>query len=455
MTHLRPTLLRYSLPLALAVLGAALCALVIPLETRAVERQLNGFPDSDTRAHLLRPLILGGLCFFPALVTFVYALGGALDRYLARQFGGIFAVCLAALFTVWLLIDVNDNLSEFRESKNVPLTVATFYSLRSPAVLLLLLPYTLLLALIYSLGKLSGNREIVAMIQSGRGIVRITRPLMLAGALATLFCLALNYHWAPVAEGSKDEILDSARGIPITEATNVLFRNPESRRLWKIGAFPKDYEKGQPLTNVEVTTTRTDHALASRLTAKTGTWDREARSWTFHGTVIGRFSPGMPPVFEIPEGPVTRRSWTETPWQLIKPGLEASYLGVPDLNGWLRANETYRHSADPSPYLTQWHYRFALPVTCLVTVLLAAPLSIHFSRRGPGGGVFLAVALSALMMLFTSIALALGEAALLRPALAAWLPNAAFTLLALYLFQRRISGRPIYQSIRRLFPGTP
>jgi len=86
-------------------------------------------------------------------------------------------------------------------------------------------------------------------------------------------------------------------------------------------------------------------------------------------------------------------------------------------------------------------------------VLLATPLGIHFSRRAPGGGIFLAVALSALMLLFSTISLALGESNTLRPALAAWLPNLLFALIGLYLFHRRISGQPIYRTLRNLLPG--
>jgi hypothetical protein len=37
--------------------------------------------------------------------------------------------------------------------------------------------------------------------------------------------------------------------------------------------------------------------------------------------------------------------------------------------------------------------------------------------------------------------------------MAAWLPNAFFALLGLYLFHRRMAGRPIYQSLLRLFSG--
>jgi lipopolysaccharide export LptBFGC system permease protein LptF len=69
--------------------------------------------------------------------------------------------------------------------------------------------------------------------------------------------------------------------------------------------------------------------------------------------------------------------------------------------------------------------------------------------------VFLAVVLSTLLMFTGTICLAFGEAGLMPPALAAWLPNLLFGVLGLYLFHRRITGRPIYQSLRRLIPVAP
>ena len=450
----RSILLRFLLPFALAVLGAFLYALLIPSELRSIAEQLTGFPDSDVSAHLARPYILAGLCMLPALAAAMYAFGGTLDRHIARQFAGIFFICLSSLLLIWLLIDLAENLRDFRKSTSAMLAAATFYRVRSPAIILLLLPYALLLALIYALGKFSRDREIVAMIQSGRGLVRLTAPLIAAGIWCSLLCLGLNYHWAPTAEGRQDEILDAARGVLITAATHVIYHNADNRRLWMVGAFPKNYEKGEALLNVEVTTTRPDGSLLSRLTAKRACWDRNDNSWTFEAPVIGHFIPGEPPAFEIPNPPVLRQLWTETPWQLIKPGLAAPFLGIPDLSGWLRANAAKPHTLpnrnSAAPYLTQWHYRWALPFTCLVTVLLAAPLSIHFSRRGPGGNIFLAIVLSGLMVFTTSVVLNLGEAGVIAPALAAWLPNLLFSLLGLYLFHRRITGRPVYQSVLKL-----
>jgi len=453
MAATRTPSLRFLLPLALLVLGGLLSAWLVPGEIAAVKQQFLGFPDSDIQSNNLRPWILGGLCFLPALASMVYCLGGTLDRYIARQFAGIFFVCLGALVMIWLLMDISDKIGDFRESEHAWRTMGKFYGTRSPAVLLLLLPYSLLLALLYSMGKLSTNREVIAMVQAGRSVIRITVPLMIAGLFFTALSFGMNYHWAPIAEGTVDDILTEAKGGQATDADKVLYRDPGKDRLWMIGAFPHNYQLGEPLLDVEVTTTNPDKTLKSRMIAKRAFWSRETHQWTFEEPIIGEFLPDQPTTYEVPDQPVVKSGWPETPWQLIKPGLSASYLGIPDLNTWLKANSRNGQFADPSPYLTQWHYRWALPFTCLVTVLLATPLAVHFARRGPGGGVFLAVVLSALLLLLSSISLAFGEAGIVRPIHAAWLPNIAFGLLGLYLFRRRITGQPIYLILRRLLPG--
>ena len=444
--------------LALALLGVGLCAWLLPGEWRSIHQQLTGFPDSDVAAHSARPWVLGALCALPAIGMFCYSLGGTLDRYIARQFASIFFICVASLLLIWFLIDLADNLSDFRKSQNVWLTAASFYATRSPAIVLLLLPYGLLLSLIYVLGKFSRDREIVSMIQGGRSVIRCSRPLLVAGIWCSLLCLGLNYHWAPYAEGRKSEILDAARGVLITEAKHVLYFNPDGRRLWMVGAFPKNYERGEPLLNVEVTVTKPDGGIVSRLSAARARWNRADSTWLFEEPVRCRFTAGEPPEFDVLDEPILQHGWSETPWQLIKPGLAAAYLGIPDLNGWLRANATKQltrpNQNAAAPYQTQWHYRWALPFTCLVTVLLAAPLSIHFSRRGPGGNVFLAVVLSALMIFVSNLTLSFGEAGIIRPALAAWLPNLIFSLLGLYLFNIRMNGRPLYRSVIRRFTYT-
>lgn len=447
----KPVLRRLLVLLALAVLGALACAWFVPRETSAVELHLVGFPDSDAFAHRLRPLLLAALCFLPALGALAYSIAGALDRYLVRRFLPVLTICLTSLLLIWLLVDLADNLPDLRRSPRFVPTLLRFYGLQFAPVFVLVVPYALLFSLLYTLGRLSNSREIIAIIQTGRGMIRVVSPLIAIGLFATAACTILNYHWAPWADGYKEAFLVEARGGHPTQASNVLYFESAARRLWKVGAFPLDLPDKEPLLDVAVTQLRADGSLRSRLLAPRARWSREHRSWTFEEAWLERFRRGEPPVFEPAPNPLVKTDWQETPWQLIKPGLPATDLGIPDLNSWLRANRGIGWS-DQLPYLTQWHQRWAQPFVCLVTTLLAAPLGIVFSRRGASGGVALAVFLCGGMVFLSTVSLAFGESGYLPPPAAAWLTNATFGLVALYLFHRRMSGLPIYQAIRRLLP---
>ncbi len=441
---------RWLLPLIFTLLGLVAAVILFPMEKKIVDEYLSGFPDSHLSSTQVRPYILLVLCFMPAIASYAYCLGNTFDRYLSRQFLTIFAICLAAFFSLWMLLDLSDNLGDFSGAENKFASVVGFYVLRSPAILLVLLPYTLLLANIYCLGKLSKSNEIIAMVQSGTGILRLSLPLIFTGCWCSILLLGLNYQWAPHAEGKRNDMIALAQGRPITQAQNVLFRAPNSNRLWMVGTFPENFLKGDPLQNVEITTIRPDRSIETRLQSASASYDKNTRIWTFHNPLISRFELGQAPVFEQLNEPLISKTWKETPSQIIKPGLSVEYLGIPELNSWLASPLAKQMTANLPSYLTHWHYRWALPITCLVTVLLAVPLSIHFSRRGGGSGIFLAIVLSVMMLFISSITLALGESGSLLPMLAAWLPNILFAGLGLYLYYRRITGRPIYQSIKNL-----
>lgn len=445
-----PNIPRWLPPLITLVLGLVAILVLFPIEQAAVKEQFNGFPDSDVLTNSMRPWILALVCLMPAIATGAYSIGSTFDRYIARQFISMFLVCLAALFGIWLLLDLDDNFRDFKGSDDMAASVLMFYVRRLPAILLVLLPYTLLLALVQGLGKFSKSNEIIAMIQSGSGIVRVSAPLVFSGLWCSVLLLALNYQWAPQAEGSRDEMIARAKGLPIYEARNVLYRDPDSHRLWMVGAFPEDYLEVGFLEDVEVTTIRSDTTLKTRMSSPRVWWDRASREWTFENPLIATFTKGESPVFEQMKEPLVKRKWAETPSQIIKPGLNVEHLGIPELSTWLASPLATQAVSNRPSYLTHWHYRWALPFTCLVTVILAAPLSIHFARRGSGSGVFLAVVLSVLMLFSSSISLSLGEAAIIPPALAAWLPNICFASIGLWLFHRRLTGRPIYQSVKRL-----
>ena len=441
------------LPLVLALGGALLALKLGPMEQEAVRQQLDNFPGVQEQAHGLRPVIAVVLCFLPALGGLFYACGDTLARYVARQFLSIFFICLAGLFVIWLIADLGDNLDDLKGSAQAGELAVRLYTVRLPEIAVMLLPYSLLLSILYCLGRLSTSREIVAMIQTGRGLARLTTPFLVAGALAAILCAGLNYQWAPAAVAQENAILRQAKGLDGVAEPNIRYRNIPARRLWMVGSFPPDYQKGAPLEDVTVIQERPDGTLESIIDAKNAAWSPMTHTWTFTNARKHICKPDSSPVFQkdLPD-PLVISGWSEVPTQIIRPGLPAAQLGIPDLNDWLEANPE-NSWANRGAHLTQWHYRWAQPLNCLIVVLLATPLGVVFSRRGAGGGVAMAVFLCLGMLFVANVFLSLGDSGHLSPPLAAWLPNLIFGTLAVYLFQRRLAGRPIYQTLRKFLPA--
>lgn len=444
---------RFLIPILLCGLGLAIASRLMPIEQAKVAERITSFPNADIATERLRPLVVGGLCMLPALGAILYSCGGTIARYVTRQFLALFAITFGALAVVWLLMDLEDNLQELKASGELAATAVKLYIARLPELTVTLLPYALMLSLLFCLGRLSGSREIVAMLQTGRGIGRITQPFVVAGLLAGALSAGLNFHWAPQSNAREKKILDAARGLDEVAAEFVQFRNPRERRLWMVGSFPPNYQKGAPLQRVRVIGETAEGKLKSVLVARSASWSPPDGSWHFNDATLRHVKAGEPPVYErdLPN-PYVVRTWRETPAEIIRPGLPTNQLGLPELVGWLRSPRA-NDSRGEAAHLTQWHHRFAQPFNCVIVVLLATPLGIFFSRRGTSGGLALAVFLCAGLLFVTTICLSLGDSGHLPPMLAAWLPNLLFGVLALYLFRRRITGRPIYQVIRRMIPN--
>src|SRR2546422_3378174 len=123
-----------------------------------------------------------------------------LDRYVLRNFLQVYFYCIAGFISIWLIFDISDNISTFLD-EHVPLwRVLDYYLTQVPEILVILLPVSLLLALLFCLGRMSRANEIVSMLTAGVSVPRVLLPLIVMGGLTSLGSAALNYSLAPHAE---------------------------------------------------------------------------------------------------------------------------------------------------------------------------------------------------------------------------------------------------------------
>src|ERR1700745_2168569 len=122
-----------------------------------------------------------------------------LDRYVVQNFLQAYIYCIAGFISIWLIFDVSDNISTFIDEHLGFTRVAHYYFTQAPQILVILLPVSLLLALLFTLGRMSRANEIVSMLTAGVSVPRVLLPLVVIGLLTVAGSAALNYALAPHA----------------------------------------------------------------------------------------------------------------------------------------------------------------------------------------------------------------------------------------------------------------
>src|SRR5437764_9765415 len=119
-----------------------------------------------------------------------------LDRYVVKYFLQAYVYCIAGFTSIWFIFDVSDNISSFLDQRISRMLILQYYLTQVPQILVILLPVALLLALLFSLGRMSRSNEIVSMLTAGVRLPRILAPLLGIGLLTTAASTALNHSLA-------------------------------------------------------------------------------------------------------------------------------------------------------------------------------------------------------------------------------------------------------------------
>jgi lipopolysaccharide export system permease protein len=360
-----------------------------------------------------------------------------LDRYVVRNFLQAYIYCIAGFISIWLIFDVSDNISTFIDQHvGLPLTVR-YYATQVPQILIILLPVSLLLALLFSLGRMSRANEIVSMLTAGVSVPRVLLPLIVIGLITVVATTALNYSLAPHAELARKMFLSSARARQGSMVEGQIFRNRTDARTW----FIQNFRPGHNVfNNVQILQQDARDNIVTNYLAARATYQGETKIWEFENVKVVHYDPAGNILDEQVYPSLKIDNWSETPFRLGSANVRAEFLSIPELRRYLQFNSDFPATL-LAPFRTHFQYRLALPWTCLVVVCIAAPLGIGYSRRGVLASVASAVVLIFSMNFMTHLFLALGEGDRISPLVAAWTPNILFAVIGLYLLYLRASNR--------------
>jgi len=374
-----------------------------------------------------------------------------LDRYVIGNFLQVYFYCIAGFISIWLIFDVSDNISSFIDNHIGLALVARYYGTQIPQVFIILLPVSLLLSLLFALGRMSRANEIVSMLTAGVSLPRVLLPLIGVGLLTVGASMALNYSLAPHAELARKSFLSEAQARPARNIQGQIFRNRTDLRTW----FIQNFRLGDTtFNNVQVLQQDANDNIVMSYVAGRANYRSQTKTWDLENVRLAYYDAAGNITKEEFRPALTIEHWSETPFRLGSANVQAEFLSFPELREYLHFNSDFPATL-LAPFRTHLQYRLALPWTCLVVVCIAAPLGIGYSRRGVLSSVAAAVILVFSMNFLVHLFLALGEGDRVPGWIAAWTPNILFAGIGLYLLYLRASNRepPSFNlfAMRRMF----
>ncbi len=362
-----------------------------------------------------------------------------LDRYVLKKFLVPFLYCLIGFIAIWFVFDLSDNLQDFMLGNASFQSLWDYYASQIPEIVVMSVPIGTLLAILYSFSAMSRSNEIITMLAAGRSIVRILVPLMVVGVFLTGLTTYFNYESAPHASGIKKVLVgDIRRGAKAEKSIRAhLFRNREDRRTWFVSRMPLS---GARLTGVQIVQQDPEGSIVQQWYAREATYDSNLLQWNLADARYVEMNTEGDILKAELKDLIRIDGWSETPWRIASSMLNADFLSVEELNDYLKYNSDFPASR-LAPYLTHWHYRWAMPTICFLVIFVAAPCAIVYSRRGVLGGVATAIGMFFSLVFVSLVFIALGKGNRVSPAVAAWGPMFAFFLIGLFMLWMKSTNR--------------
>ncbi|MFA5257457.1 MAG: LptF/LptG family permease [Opitutales bacterium] len=365
-----------------------------------------------------------------------------IDRHVLYQCLQTFAMALCAFIGLLLLQNVYDNLKDLVEMGAGAADILLYYAVLLPSYLPTILPLVFIIAILFSLGQLHRNSEIVAMRACGLSLWRITRSIWALGLVLAVALFALNARIVPWSVEQARAIWDNysyTRDLKTRSADEVgivralAFNNFKDNRLWFINRFSQYNFRAYGVSVSELDGRQRERM---RVVANEGYFDEVAHCWVLqHGRIVA-FDPVSQDV--VRSTPFERKVFedlTDDPLMMQLREKRPKDLSFNELRLVL-ANMPTEGDPDRASYLVRYYSVAASPLICLIVVGLGVPFAVSGVRVNPMVGISKAMGLFFAYFALSSIASTLGSQGSIPPMLAAGLPPACAAVTALWLARR-------------------
>jgi lipopolysaccharide export system permease protein len=351
-----------------------------------------------------------------------------IDRHVLREWLTTLALVMGATLGLLLMQAMYEDFRDLLDLGAGVGELIIYFAIKVPGYFGTILPLTLLVSLLYSLGQMHRNNEITAMRAAGVGIFRITRSIWAVGVLMCGLVYALNATIVPLSVDESRRMFEQIQfrsAAKVTKSSEVgltgavTFDNQRQKRMWFINRFSKWEQRA---FGVSVSELDEKHREKARIRARTAK-HLEKGGWVFYD---GRETWYEPVTGELMRTVTfvekTMPHYSEDPELMMvfdrKPG-DLSFYDLRRIIDFFRIEDNPKATA----YAVEYFRLLAETLSPLIVLALAIPFAMTGVRVNPAVGVSKSIGLFVVYFILMKTSNAMGTRMVIEPETAALLPS--------------------------------
>lgn len=314
-----------------------------------------------------------------------------------------------------------EKLDDFIDQNVDNKVIIEYYIVFIPEIIRLMLPVSVLLAGLFTVGKLSTQNELTAIKSSGVSFYRFTAPFMITTLVISFVAIYFGGYIVP--EANKQRIfLEQTylkKGI-VYAGSNIYFQDGKNK-IVTISYFNTKDKRANRVSIQEFDLINTTQMI-SRIDAQSMVYDTTSLNWIAYNGAKRFIYEKNDSLFEFSELQIEGLNFL--PDDVIQKQRKPDEMNLQELKNY--ATSQLNAGNNPINIEIEYYSRIAFAFASFVVILFGLTLSANKRKGGTAIQFGINILLTFIYLVFMKISQAFGKNGLLHPFLTAWMANIVF-----------------------------
>ena len=346
-----------------------------------------------------------------------------LDWYIVKKFLSTFFFTLALILLIVIVFDISEKIDDFLESEVAVKSIITDYYLNFiPYFGNLFSPLFIFISVIFFTSKMANDTEIIAILNSGMSFKRLLKPFMISAVILGVLSFVLGNFIIPSSNSERinfeNKYLNSKR---YSRAKNIHMQIQPGQYIY-MESFNSKRNIGYKFTLENFKNGK----LSSKLKSDYIQYDTLSQKWIINKYEVREFRDNGE---TISNGVRIDTSLNLSPHDFTKRKSLVETMNMFELSEYIK-DEELKGSEQLVYHKIEKNKRVAFPFASIILTLIAVAIASRKTRGGIDIHLGIGILIAFTYILFMQVSTTFATNSNLSPALAVWIPNLCYMVLA-------------------------